>query len=525
MLDTAATAHESDNESVRSTHSSKSSASKGSNHQRNLSGLQNTENVVTEHTNFNTHDVLGSVIKKNCAVTLKKLDFGIPDSSSSNNAISSEEVPAVCEEGSAIISTESVFTSDNVENLTSPVVPRIQTSNIDTTQDMVDLCNTELTCEEQFVVSEDDGVVCVSSADEDQLNIPVISSSLAPESISEDSDVVVLSSASDESADESEILQLRPCTVQLEKLDCNYIPDDVVIGIETALCLTGCEDDLQTNTPMTEIKPSSSMQSQTVEDSAPLCVPQETTTKQVRWHRVSALDKVAVDQQTVSKEHIKYDRSVDKSPKEDEAMPSSPEEIPFNIENKDIYLSPIRPDSLLSLSGEKSVTNMDLSTSPEVFPALSMPRGSATEAQCLPPNDSKDIRDNIFDTDNYVTQMLYKMADQSNPEIVQTDAPASSADNISTSEQSTPDHSKVRLKLKKYSSAMRSKLKLAIENVRDKEHNHTVELTATATPTHNSTTTSTNSAQLSSCEESEPQPVCEVSKTIITVGQSSGKPH
>ena len=72
---------------------------------------------------------------------------------------------------------------------------------------------------------------------------------------------------------------------------------------------------------------------------------------------------------------------------------------------------------------------------------------------------------------------------------------------------------------------MRSKLKLAIENVRDKEHNHNVELTATETPTHNSTTTSTNSAQLSSCEESELQPVCKVSETIIIVGQSSVKPH
>ena len=150
---------------------------------------------------------------------------------------------------------------------------------------------------------------------------------------------------------------------------------------------------------------------------------------------------------------------------------------------------------------EKFVTDMDLSTSPEVVPALSMPRGSATEAQCLPPNDSKDIRESIFDNDNYVTQMLYKMADQSHPERVQTDAPASSADNISTSEQSTPDHSKVRLKLKKYSSAMRSKLKLAIENVRDKEHNHTVELTATETPTHNSTTTSPHPAKLSSHDE------------------------
>lgn len=545
MLDSAAALHDSDSESVRSTHSSKSSSSKGNTHHQVPTDGQNEyvvepNDVGSESADINTVDQSGAVIKKSCAVTLKKLDFGGAKSSESPNA----GIPATSPE------RDPVSTSDHgSQQFISPVAPRIQTKVIDTNQDIVDLVNNSSL--EQAAVSDDVGEVCISSADEGSA-MPHAAASLVFASnvssynpaISEDrDDVITLSSTSDDSADESDIPPIKECVVRLEKLNVNFIPDGVILDVDTALSLT-CSDDRQENNEPIGDELSSDLGNvlSTVEHFDPA---QISAAKEANLYTASVLSPVEIDQPTGYNSFVEFDSSSGMTPYIQDPAPGSPDEIPFNIENKDIYLSPVRRDSVkqaISLSPEDTVIDQVLNDPPEE--ALNLPNESLVSVITPPPlaeDRAQDKKDNLIDTNDSIADFLDNIVDnivdkscqppkQAEPSNSNADSnttsknsnaysdPASkdsSADCNPTSKQLSPDQSRVRMKLKRYSSAMRSKLKLAIENVRDKEQSQlssqdNVKVpAAVVTEKHNST--SSTKAEHSSCGESDSLSVSEVS--------------
>lgn len=488
MLDMSTATTDSDNESVTSALSLNSKQSKSGARQEPTTLMpiktdlgQDGAAEAVPVASSTTVDVIGSVFKKNCAVKLKRLDFGsVSQVLKKSNYQPSSPVLELPEQD--IAQDDQISIEPQSDLLDPPLLENATAvpNNIEKLNDILKVDDIERvdywpSSSVGNVASPHDSAPVLS----DQ---PILTQLLTSKTVdTDDNDMITLSSATEDSADESDVptMSVRECYVKLEELDYSTLPDDVTIGIDTALRLTQSDSERNSELSVTESQTSDLDFTYDEFPAGFLC--EEKVRPRIELYEVSELVYAPlklsphVTRIDICCEYAEYQPS----PHVLLENFDSANEIPYCPSNKDIFVSQTSSPAIPNVS--LPIPDLDIDVLPTVGASPTKELSDEVETNDMLCSGELNTSESSSDktksgSGEMVTNILYSIAKKSS-ESAETES-RQAHDAALPSTQSGPKSSTQsaigKLKLKKYSSAFRSTLKLAIENARDKEHHTAV---------------------------------------------------